>query len=87
VTKFPAFRRAYRHRRCLQLPDGFYEWSSPKGHKRATFFHLKDDGLFAFAGLHENWEREGEVLDTCALLTLDAKKLLSRSITGCLSCC
>jgi putative SOS response-associated peptidase YedK len=43
IAKSPAFRGAFKHRRCLLPADGFYEWSGPKGHKRATFFHLKDD--------------------------------------------
>jgi putative SOS response-associated peptidase YedK len=76
VARSPAFRGAYQHRRCLLPADGFYEWSGPKGNKRATFFHLKDDGLFAFAGLYGNWERDGEVLDTCALLTRAANEVV-----------
>jgi putative SOS response-associated peptidase YedK len=76
AAKSPAFSDAFRHRRCLLPADGFYEWSGPKRHQRATFFHLKDDGLFAFAGLYEHWERDGEVLDTCALLTRDANEVV-----------
>jgi putative SOS response-associated peptidase YedK len=76
VAKSPAFRSAFKHRRCLLPADGFYEWSGPKGHKRATHFHLKDDGLFAFAGLWEHWEREGEALDTCALITTEANAVV-----------
>jgi hypothetical protein len=66
VTKSPAFRGAFKNRRCLIPADGFYEWSGPKGHKVATLFHLKDDSLFVFAGLWEHWERDAEVLDTSA---------------------
>jgi putative SOS response-associated peptidase YedK len=69
---FLLLRGAFQHRRCLLPADGFYDWSGFKVHKRATFFHLKDDGLFAFAGVYENWEGDGEVLDKCALLTRDA---------------
>jgi putative SOS response-associated peptidase YedK len=76
VTKSPAFRGAFKHRRCLIPADGFYEWSGPKRHKVATLFHLKDDGLFAFAGLWEHWERDAEVLDTCALITTEANEVV-----------
>jgi putative SOS response-associated peptidase YedK len=76
VTKSPAFRGAFKHRRCLIPADRFYEWSGPKGHKVATLFHLKDDGLFAFAGLWEHWERDAEVLDTCALITTGANEVV-----------
>jgi putative SOS response-associated peptidase YedK len=74
VTKSPAFRGAFKNHRCLIPADGLYEWSGPKGHKVATLFHLKDDGLFSFAGLWEHWEREAEVLDSCALLTTEANE-------------
>ena len=50
--------------------------SGPKGHKVATLFHLKDDGLFTFAGLWEHWERDAEVLDTCALITTEANAVV-----------
>jgi putative SOS response-associated peptidase YedK len=76
VAKSPAFRGAFKHRRCLIPADGFYEWSGPKGHKRATFFHLKDDAPFAFAVLFEHWERKGEILDTCALITTAANAVV-----------
>jgi putative SOS response-associated peptidase YedK len=72
----PAFRDAYKKRRCLIPADGFYEWSGPPKHKRATFFHLNDDGPFAFAGLYEHWERDGQALDTCALLTTEANAVV-----------
>jgi putative SOS response-associated peptidase YedK len=74
VTKSPAFRGAFKHRRCLIPADGFYQWSGPKGHIVATLFHLKDDSVFAFAGLWEHWERDAEVLDTCALITTEANE-------------
>ena len=50
--------------------------SGPKGHKRATFFHLKDDAPFAFAGLWEHWERDAEVLDTCVLINTEANEVV-----------
>jgi putative SOS response-associated peptidase YedK len=76
VATSPAFRSAFKSRRCLLPADGFYEWSGPKGHKRATFFHLADDAPFAFAGLYEHWEKEGQALDTCALLTTEANAVV-----------
>jgi putative SOS response-associated peptidase YedK len=76
AAKSPAFRDAFKKRRCLIPADGFYEWSGPPKHKRATFFHLKDDSPFAFAGLFEHWERDGQALDTCALLTTEANAVV-----------
>jgi putative SOS response-associated peptidase YedK len=51
--------------------DGFYEWEGDvPGKKRPYFIHRKDDGLFAFAGIWENWMgADGSELDTAAIIT------------------
>jgi putative SOS response-associated peptidase YedK len=68
----PAFRAAYKYRRCLILADGFYEWKKEPQSKAKTpyLFKLKDDGPFTFAGLYEHWEPPvGGELHTCTILT------------------
>ena len=48
----PAFRSAFKHRHCLVLADGFYEWQKTSGKiKRPYHIRLRDGGPFAFAGL------------------------------------
>jgi putative SOS response-associated peptidase YedK len=55
ADKMPAFRAAFRRRRCLILADGFYEWQAlaTRKHKPPYFITLKAGGPFAFAGLWE----------------------------------
>src|SRR5713101_7416209 len=53
VATKPAFRAALKKRRCLIPADGFYEWQRQDGGKQPFCFRMKDDGLFAFAGLWE----------------------------------
>ncbi|NDD28098.1 MAG: SOS response-associated peptidase [Proteobacteria bacterium] len=72
VGEKPAFRAAFRARRCLMLADGFYEWRVDGRRKRPYWFHLASGGVFAFAGLWECWKGEPEPLRTCALLTTEA---------------
>jgi putative SOS response-associated peptidase YedK len=72
----PSFRSAFRQRRCLVLADAFYEWLKLEKKKQPYLFRLKDGGPFAFAGLWEHWEREGRVLDSCAILTTEANELV-----------
>jgi putative SOS response-associated peptidase YedK len=45
------FRSSYRHRRCLILADGFYEWDRASTPSIPHYFHISDHRLFAFAGL------------------------------------
>ena len=77
VAQKPAFRSAFRHRRCLIASDGFYEWHpQPDGHKQPYFIYLKDHAPFAFAGIWEHWEREGKTLDSCSIIVTTANTLM-----------
>ena len=59
--------------------DGFYEWKQTRhGGKQPIHIGMKDRGLFAFAGLAERWlSPEGEVLDTCTIVTTQANAMLA----------
>jgi putative SOS response-associated peptidase YedK len=73
----PAFRSAFRQRRCLILADGFYEWAPQTGgRKQPYYFRLRDGLPFAFAGLWEHWARGGPAVESCALLTTEANDLV-----------
>ena len=76
----PAYRAAFRRRRCLLLADGFYEWQPPaleRGPKLPHWISLPSGEPFAFAGLWEPWWPQGSEKATppllsCALLTTRA---------------
>lgn len=74
----PAFREAFRERRCLVPTDGFYEWKR-EGKKRLPFhFGVRDVDAFAMAGLWERWKSpEGEWVRTFTVLTTDANALIA----------
>ena len=55
----PAYRAAFRRRRCLVVADGFYEWQRTGGRKQPYFIRMHDDRPFAFAGLWESWSDDG----------------------------
>jgi putative SOS response-associated peptidase YedK len=78
VAEKPAFRAAFKQRRCLVLADGFYEWQATgKGrHKQPLYFHLQDGKPFALAGLWERWQNADTVLTTCTIITTAANELL-----------
>lgn len=83
----PAFRSAFRRRRCLVLADGFYEWRRParpersrqRGKQRAPmyFFHRPGEPM-AFAGLWESWQSpDGDWARSCAILTTTANEFIA----------
>lgn len=80
VSEKPSFRAAFRHRRCLVIADGFYEWQRQERKKQPYYFLRQDKKPFGFAGLWENWQSpDGEVIKTCTILTTEANELM-RSI-------
>ena len=73
----PAFRAAFRRRRCLVLADGFYEWQRQGRGKQPFYVRLRDGRPFAFAGLWEHWAAaDGEAIDSCTLLTTTPNSLI-----------
>lgn len=77
VAEKPAFRQAFKQRRCIIPADGFYEWQRRGEGKQPFFFRMRDDRPFGFAGLWERWQGEsGEVINSCAILTTEANEVL-----------
>ncbi|BAY17355.1 hypothetical protein NIES21_31920 [Anabaenopsis circularis NIES-21] len=78
VAEKPAFRAAFKRRRCLVIADGFYEWQKQQGKKQPYYFRLQDSQPFAFAGLWEMWHSpEGEEIASCTIVTTTANELLT----------
>lgn len=77
VAEKPAFRSAFKRRRCLILADGFYEWQQEEKKKQPYYFRLQEGKLFAFAGLWERWEKgEGDAIESCTIITTEANELM-----------
>jgi putative SOS response-associated peptidase YedK len=73
VLDKPAFKNAFRRRRCLIPADGYYEWSQAAARKRPYFIHARDGGPFGLAALAETWiGPNGEEVDTVAIVTTAA---------------
>jgi putative SOS response-associated peptidase YedK len=77
VDEKPAFREAFKKRRCIIPADGFYEWQRTEGRKQPFFFQMRDESPFGFAGLWERWQGEGQLIESCTILTTQANEVLS----------
>ena len=79
VAEKPAFRAAYRRRRCIVLADGFYEWHRDGSVKIPYYISLASEEPFAFAGLWEHWQdkESDESLQTATLITMAANDFLT----------
>lgn len=66
----PAFRAAFKKRRCLVLANGFFEWRKDGKRKIPTYIFPKSGEPMAFAGLWETWKSpENELVLSCTILT------------------
>jgi len=79
VATTPAFREAFKSRRCLIPADAFYEWQKIDAKTKQPFaIGMKDGSPYAFAGLWERWRDPAskEPLETFTVITTDANELL-----------
>lgn len=73
VSEKPAFRAAFKYRRCLIPADGFYEWKKEDDGKQPYRIRRRDGAPFAFAGLWEQWsDEDNQKLETFTIITCEA---------------
>ncbi len=79
IAEKPAFRAAFKRRRCLIAADGFYEWKKTPDGKQPYRIHRKDGQAFGFAGLWESWgPRDSETpIESCTIITTAANAVLA----------
>jgi putative SOS response-associated peptidase YedK len=76
IENKPAFREAFRQRRCLVPVDNFFEWKKIDGGKQPYAIALKNRGIMALAGLWENWRSPaGERIRSFAIVTTEPNDL------------
>jgi putative SOS response-associated peptidase YedK len=72
----PAFRHAFKSRRCLVVADGFYEWPTRDKPRLIT---LKDSEPFSFAGLWETWgPKDGNKVESFTILTTTPNEFMAQ---------
>ena len=82
VATTPAYRSAFRKRRCVVPVSGFYEWQPVGEGKRRLPWYITpvDDEPLTFAGLWEEWREspDAQPLRTFTILTTTPSAMMSR---------
>ncbi len=78
VAEKPSYRNAFRHRRCVVLADGFYEWHRQGDIKTPHFISLASGDAFGMAALWESWtdKETGESIQSTTLVTTEANDFM-----------
>ena len=80
IESKPAFRKAFKRRRCLVPADNFYEWKKTATGKQPYALALADRGIMALAGVWENWHAPGgEWVRSFAIITTTAERIVRRN--------
>jgi len=78
VESAPAFRAAFKKRRCLVPASGFYEWKKLEdGSKQPYLIGVRDGAPFSFAGLWEKWDKGEAPVETFTIITGEPNSLVA----------
>jgi putative SOS response-associated peptidase YedK len=78
LVEKPMFRELLKGNRCLVPASGFYEWKKEWQRSIPFYIHLKDDPVFAFAGLYDIWHNPGGMmLPTYTIITTGSNDLMA----------
>lgn len=77
LSSRPSFSESFQRRRCLVPADGFYEWKRKGKSKQPYYFQMQDESQFAFAGIWDEWTKDGASITSCAIVTTEPNELLA----------
>lgn len=74
ALKKQSLAKAIRTQRCLVPANGWYEWRTVDGQKIPYFITLRDQSLFAMAGIYSSWtDPDGKESGTYGIMTIDSR--------------
>ena len=78
IFEKPSFRNVIQNKRCL-VPASFYyehQWRDTAGKSKVKYkIGLKDKDAFFMAGVYDNWEANGNHINTFSIVTCEANEL------------
>ena len=78
LSEKPMWKKAFATKRCLVPATGFYEWHKNGKEKTPYYIHLKNQEMFAFAGLYDAWtdKKTGKVHKSYSIITTGPNALM-----------
>jgi putative SOS response-associated peptidase YedK len=77
VHEKPAFKHAFKRKRCIIPADGFYEWKKTESGKQPMRITMKSGEPFGMAGLFDSWTApDGTKVHTCTIITTRPNELV-----------
>jgi putative SOS response-associated peptidase YedK len=78
VSEKPAFRQAFRRRRCVVPASGFFEWTGEPGYRVPHAITVEGRALLPFAGLWDSWkDAHGQPIETYTIITTAANRFMT----------
>lgn len=78
VHERPAYKAAFRSRRCAIPAAGFYEWRKRPDGKQPYYIFPRTAPFFLFAGLWERWNRDDRELESTTILTTEPNAIVGQ---------
>lgn len=76
VDEKASYKRLLKNHRCIIPASGFFEWQKRGNQKQPFHIQLKSKEPFGFAGLWDKWEKDGEVINSCTIVTTKPNHLM-----------
>ena len=77
VHEKPAFRAAFRRRRCVVPVNGWFEWRRGNGENHPYWIRAVNADVVSLAAIWARWENEDEPIETFSVLTTAASPALA----------
>ncbi|UCZ54908.1 SOS response-associated peptidase [Bacillus shivajii] len=76
IEEKPSYKHLVNKRHCIVLASGFYEWKKENGTKQPYYIQTNNNKLLKFAGLWDRYEKDGNSIVTCTILTKGANETM-----------
>jgi len=78
IKEKATYIHSFTKQRCLIPASGFYEWKKTKDGKIPQYITLKNQKMFAFAGIYSVIEDKGKEIKSCSIITTPPNSFMKK---------